>query len=285
MPERTEVSWAVLTRSYASNGRISDALEMISLTRKRGIELGNSALVCILCKCADLGLSFAGKMMHGLIVIMGMELNVTLGTSLIRMYAKLGGDGGSIFSAMSRKSVGSWNCMIQGLALNGDASASILLFEKMKELKIEPDEGTYVGILSACRHSGSVSAGVKFFSQMIECHGISPNLKHYGCMVDLYSRSGHVREALEIAMKMPMEPDAAMWGMILAACRERGDLVVGEMVAAKMMKVFPGEYSGYLLLSNLHALTMRWGGVVTARKMMAEVGAWKTAPGCSLLLS
>ncbi|XP_078427517.1 pentatricopeptide repeat-containing protein At5g66520-like [Wolffia australiana] len=240
MLQKTQVSWAVMAGVYAAHGRLRLALGLLLSSRKaHDMELCNSALVSVLSICAKLGEVFLGKMVHGLITVMGLELNVTLGTSLMELYARSGGlaAAAAVFTAMPRRSVGSWNCLIHGLAINGGAAGSMAAFEEMKKMRVKADEGTFVGLLTACRHAGSVVRGAALFAEMVRLHQMAPNLKHFGCLVDLYARAGHVPEALELAGSMPMAPDAAIWGAILGACRASGDGVVADMVAARMAKM------------------------------------------------
>lgn len=283
MSTRNEISWGVLVMAYADRGRLDDALNVLEKMTKLGIQPCNSAIVFILCACAKLGELFLGRMVHGFLTVRGLELNITLGTSLVGMYAKCGAiaTAGEVFSAMPVKSVGSWNCMIHGLAVNGAAAAAIHLFEEMQRLNLPPDGATFLGVLTACRHSGDVAAGAEFFSQMFREHRIVPSLKHYGCMVDLYGRAGHVGEALAVVRSMPMEPDAAIWGALLSSCRAGGDWSIGEAVAARLVKILPREASGYLFLSEVFASSMRWDAAAEVRKVMAEMGTRKAAPGWS----
>ncbi|CAN6574715.1 unnamed protein product [Malus baccata var. baccata] len=57
---------------------------------------------------------------------------------------------------------------------------------------------------------------------------IVPGVEHYGCMIDLLGLGGRLREAFRLAHSMPMEPNAAVWGTILGACRMHNDLELAE---------------------------------------------------------
>jgi pentatricopeptide repeat protein len=64
-----------------------------------------------------------------------------------------------------------------------------------------------------------VTKGRNLFSNMTIQHGIKPNVTHYGCMVDLLSRAGQLKEALEVILNMPIKPNSIVWGSLLGACR------------------------------------------------------------------
>ncbi|KAI5410219.1 hypothetical protein KIW84_055635 [Lathyrus oleraceus] len=55
------------------------------------------------------------------------------------------------------------------------------LFKDMLAEGVEADHITFVSLLSACSHSGSVDEGQECFDIMQKEYGIEPSLKHYGC--------------------------------------------------------------------------------------------------------
>jgi len=63
---------------------------------------------------------------------------------------------------------------------------------------------------------------------MSRVYGIEPDIAHYGCMVDLFSRAGLFEKAEEIIQIMPMEPDASMLKALLGACRTHKNLELGK---------------------------------------------------------
>ncbi|CAN8299943.1 unnamed protein product [Cochlearia groenlandica] len=69
------------------------------------------------------------------------------------------------------------------------------MFEEMQKLKVWPNEVTFIGVILACSHSGRVDVGRQYFSLMKDTYNIEPNIKHYGCMVDMLGRAGLLEEA------------------------------------------------------------------------------------------
>lgn len=117
-----------------------------------------------------------------------------------------------VFHGMEEKGVSTWNALILGLAMNGLVNKSLDAFSEMKECSVLPNEITFVAVLGACRHMGLVDEGRRHFSSMIQEHKIEPNVKHYGCMVDLLGRAGLLKEAEDLIENMPMAPDVSTWG-------------------------------------------------------------------------
>ncbi len=57
---------------------------------------------------------------------------------------------------------------------------------------------------------------------------ISAKLEHYTCMVNLLGHAGHLQEAENMLMAMPLEPHVAASIALLGACRIHGDVEMAE---------------------------------------------------------
>ncbi|KAK6945092.1 Pentatricopeptide repeat [Dillenia turbinata] len=88
-----------------------------------------------------------------------------------------------------------WSAVISGVAMNGHARKSLELFYKMVGGGIQPNEITFVAILSACTHAKFVEEGLKLFEKMSTCYEVEPQLEQYACFVDLLARAGKLDEA------------------------------------------------------------------------------------------
>jgi hypothetical protein len=58
---------------------------------------------------------------------------------------------------------------------------------------------------------------------------IQPMKEHYGCMVDLLGRSGHLDEAYNFINNIPIQQDAIVWGASFGACVIHHDVIWGSM--------------------------------------------------------
>lgn len=79
---------------------------------------------------------------------------------------------------------------------------------------------------------------------------------------------------------MPMQPDGAVWGSLLAACKAYGNIDLGKFVAEKLLEIDPNNSGPYVLLSNMFAEIGKWRDVIRVRKLMRQRGVIKQ-PGCS----
>jgi pentatricopeptide repeat protein len=199
------------------------------------------------------------------------------------MYSKCGFIEGAVYvfeNAAVKMSLDTWNAMLAGFTANGCSTRALELFTRMESKGLVPNKITFNSILNACSHGGLVDEGIRYFERMSRVYGIEPDIAHYGCMVDLFSRAGMFEKAEEIIQIMPMEPDASMLKALLGACRTHKNLELGKKAGQRLIEAAPNDHAGYVLLSNIYALDGNWGGVHKVRKLMLDHGVLKI-PGSS----
>eukprot|EP00268_Persea_americana_P002959 TRINITY_DN10893_c0_g1_i1.p1 TRINITY_DN10893_c0_g1~~TRINITY_DN10893_c0_g1_i1.p1 ORF type:complete len:627 (+),score=102.52 TRINITY_DN10893_c0_g1_i1:102-1982(+) len=283
MPERNVFSWTAMLVGYVRNDMPERALLVFRRMQREGVRVDEVAVLSALSACARVGALELGRWIHDYAGRNRLRMGkVSLTNALIDMYAKCGeiDEALAVFNAMAEKSVVSWNVMISGLAIHGLGLEALQLFRKMHENGFEANEATFVGVLSSCSHNGLVEEGYRYFNAMHKVYGVKPNIRHYGCMVDLLGRAGQLKEALDLINSMPMEPNAVVWGALLAACRRQGDVELGEYAMRKLIQLEPESSGNYVLLSNAYAVSGRWDDSAKVRAMMRGVGVAKE-PGCS----
>ncbi|XP_071726913.1 pentatricopeptide repeat-containing protein At3g29230-like [Rutidosis leptorrhynchoides] len=157
-----------------------------------------------------------------------------------------------------------------GFANHGLGKRAIELFNRMKDLHVKPDLVTFVALLAALNHTGLVDEGKFYFQSMQETYGITPNVDHVSCIVDLLGRARKVKEAEEYMERYSFEHDPVVHGCLLSACRVHSDLVIGKRTAERFLKIQKVSTSPYVLLSNLYASESLWDGVAEARKQLKD---------------
>ncbi|XP_062195839.1 pentatricopeptide repeat-containing protein At5g66520-like isoform X1 [Phragmites australis] len=282
MPTRNAVSWSAMVNGYVQAGDGREALGMFARMQALGVCPDDTVLVGVLAACAQLGALEQGKWVHGYLKANGIRITVFLGTSLVDMYAKCGEVqlAMEVFEGMKDKNVLAWTTMIKGLAIHGRGSEALMLFSQMECLGVKPDDIAFIGALCACTHAGLVDKGRELFDSMVRKYGIKPKIEHYGCMVDLLARNGLLNEAREMIEKMPMKPDALIWGALMAGCRFHKNVELAEYVVKHWIVLEPDKSGAYVLLANIYAASGRHASAREIRHLMHEKGVDKT-PGCS----
>ncbi|XP_073103525.1 pentatricopeptide repeat-containing protein At4g21065 isoform X1 [Elaeis guineensis] len=287
MPNIDVVSWNTLIDGYVNCGQYKEALRMLLIMKRSGFGPDEATLVLVLSACSELGALDFGKWVHSGISSSILNQSISVLNSLIDMYAKCGAIDRAlrVFDYMKERNIVSWNSMILGLAMHGHADEALRLFDRMQKTEIEePNDITFLGVLCACSHGGLVEEGQRFFDSMGRDYGITPTIKHYGCMVDLLGRAGLVKEAYELLRSMPMEGNAVVWRTLLGACRIHGDLELGERVRKHLEELEPDHSSDYVLLSHMYAGAGRWNDVLKVRESMKGRGVQKPEPGELVIL-
>ncbi|XP_019058909.1 PREDICTED: pentatricopeptide repeat-containing protein At5g06540 isoform X2 [Tarenaya hassleriana] len=276
--------WTSMICGYAQNSRFNDVLILFDRMVKDRHEPNGATLASVLSACAHLGSLELGVNIHAFMKDRGIEVGVILGTALVHMYAMNGeiSAAKNLFNSMKQRNLATWNSMICGLASHGHAQEALCLFSELESEKIEPNDVTFVGVLSACRHAGLIETGREMFDLMRLRYGIEPKIEHYGCMVDLLGRSGEILEAEELIREMPIEADVVILGALLSACKSHGNVEVAERVAEKMMGLDPNNHGVYVVMSNVYAEAERWKEMERLRKRMKSESLVK-APGWSFL--
>lgn len=285
MPERDDVSWNSMVAVYAQSGLSVEALDVFhGMVRDSDVHYNAVTLSTVLLACAHSGDLRAGKCIHDKVIRMGLEDSVIVGTSIIDMYCKCGKVemARKVFNSMKVKNVRSWTAMVAGYGMHGHSREALEVFYKMVRARVSPNYITFVSVLTACSHAGIVQEGWHWFHAMKNEFNIEPGVEHYGCMVDLLGRAGHLKDAYNLLTQMKVEPDFVSWGSLLGACRIHQNVELGEIAAAKLFELDPSNCGYYVLLSNIYADAGRWDDVERMRLVMKDRGLVK-APGFSLL--
>uniref|UniRef100_A0A0D9XZG2 Pentacotripeptide-repeat region of PRORP domain-containing protein n=1 Tax=Leersia perrieri TaxID=77586 RepID=A0A0D9XZG2_9ORYZ len=85
--------------------------------------------------------------------------------------------------------------MIIALACHGHARDALELFNVMVDVGLQPDTGTFLGVLSAFADAGLVDYGKHYFESIRQPVQFSNPQITYACVVDLYGRAELIEEA------------------------------------------------------------------------------------------
>ncbi|KAF7087771.1 hypothetical protein CFC21_090934 [Triticum aestivum] len=276
------ISWTAMIVGYGQNGCGEEAVRVFSEMQRDGIKPDDFTLGSVISSCANLASLEEGAQFHCMALVSGLRPYITVSNALVTLYGKCGSieDAHRLFDEMPFHDQVSWTALVSGYAQFGKAKETMDLFEKMLLKGVKPDGVTFIGVLSACSRSGLVEKGRSYFHSMQKDHGIVPLDDHYTCMIDLYSRSGRLKEAEEFIRQMPRCPDAIGWATLLSACRLRGDMDIGKWAAENLLKTDPQNPASYVLLCSMHASKGEWSEVAQLRCGMRDRQV-KKEPGCS----
>ncbi|KAK7253152.1 hypothetical protein RIF29_37628 [Crotalaria pallida] len=282
MPESDLVSWNTMIGALVQMSLFEEAIELFREMQNQGIKGDRVTMVGVASASGYLGALDLAKWVYTYIEKNDIHIDMLLGTALVDMFSRCGDPRGAmhVFRKIERRDVPAWTAAIRVMAMEGNTEGAIELFNEMIKLEVKPDDVVFVALLTACSHGGSVDQGRQIFRLMNKIHGISPQIVHYGCMVDLLGRAGLLEEALDLIRSMPMEPNDIMWGSLLAACRKHKNVELAHYAAEKITQLAPERAGIHVLLSNIYASAGKWSDVARVRLQMKDKGVHKV-PGSS----
>ena len=285
MPQKNSISWTAMITGFVQDGQNEEALKIfLKMVAVEGMKPNEATFASVLSACSNLAGLVEGKQIHQMISKTVYQDSEILVSALINMYSKCGelSTARKMFDdrLASHRDLVSWNGMIAAYAHHGCGLEAIKLFNDLQALGIKPDDVTYVGLLSACSHTGLVEEGLYYFDELVRDGTIRVREDHYTCYVDLCGRAGKLKQAFDFIEQLETKLSATVWGALLAGCNVQGDMNIGKLAAQKLLENESKNAGAYLLLSNVYASSGKWREAAKVRLKMKEKGL-KKQPGCS----
>ena len=286
MPMPTVVSWTTIIDGYTRMNQPKQALALFrTMFIDEGIKPTEITLLAIFPAISNLGALEICQLIHTYGEKSGLNASdIRIRTSLLDTYAKCGciESASGVFGEIAAKgrNLVSWTSIISAFAMHGMAKEAL---EILKEC-LKPNRITFLSVLNACSHGGLVEEGrLKFFAKMVNEYQMSPDVKHYGGLIDMLGRAGRLDEAEKMALEIPdYVVNVVIWRTLLGACSFHGNVEMGARVTRKILEM-ERKYGGdYVLLSNIFAGVGRFWDVERVRRLMDERNASKL-PGLSLV--
>ena len=285
MPQKDDIAWTAVISGFVNNREYEEAFCWFIEMLQKAVRPNPLTLSGVLSASAGLATLNQGLQIHAHIVKMDLEFDLSIQNSLVSMYSKCGNvdDAYMIFKNINAPNIVSFNSMITGFAQNGVGEEALKLFQKMQNEGQEPNQITFLGILSACTHVGLVKEGWNYFTSMNSLYGIKPGPDHYACMIDLLGRAGFLDKAIDLIRSMPFEPHSGVWGALLGASKTHLRIDIAKLAAEQLVKLEPDNATPYVVLSNLYSVEGKKEDGDEVRMTQKSKGIRKN-PGCSWII-
>lgn len=277
-------TWNSLISGYLQMERKYEALMVFRQMQSAGYRPNPVSILTILPACGNLTASDKVKEIHACVLRGNLDAHIALSNALIDVYGKSGNlaYSRSLFNCMSSKDIITWNSFISGYILHGRSDDAFEAFDQMTREGYRPNRGTFVSLIHACSRANLVEKGKQVFWSMTKDFQIVPSSEHYAAMIDLFGRSGRLKEAIEFINCMEMEPESAVWDALLTASRFHSNIALTIHAGEHLLELNPGNGMVHHLVSQAY---MTYGKSGTTLK---EYRPWKNIDvkkpcGCSLL--
>jgi len=191
MPSRHVITWIAMIFGHVKCGQGQEALELFWEMQQEGVQPNSVTFVGVLNACASMVALEEDRCAHEQIIQSGLESVVSVGNSLVDMYAKSGSmeDAWSVFNKMPSRNVVTWTVILGGCVIHGYGKEVLKHFESMCEEGVQPNDVTFVCLLSACSHEGLVDEGMWCYASMVTEYMISAKSEQYTlAMLAIYRR-------------------------------------------------------------------------------------------------
>ncbi|KAK7245891.1 hypothetical protein RIF29_40745 [Crotalaria pallida] len=284
MSKRDLVSWNAIVTGYVQNGYVSKALFLFNEMRIDHQIPDSITIVSLLQGCASTGQLYLGKWIHSFVIRNSLNPCIMVDTSLVDMYCKCGDldSAQRCFTQMPSHDLVSWSTIIAGYGYHGKGETALRLYSEFLGSGIKPNHVIFLSILSSCSHNGLIDQGLKIYESMTKSFGVTPNLEHHACLVDLLGRAGRVEEAYNLYKKVFSDPVLDVLGILLDACRANGNNELGDTIASDILMLRPMSAGNYVQLAHCYASTNKWEEVGEAWTHMRSLGLRKI-PGWSFI--
>ncbi|KAH7436239.1 hypothetical protein KP509_05G009700 [Ceratopteris richardii] len=257
-------SWSAIIAGYARVGNAKKTLELYEKMQQCGIKPNNEVFLCMLKVCSSQGLvdiPDAIKLLHGhniplsnnifisllqgslklkslsscrylfeLLKCEGRESIELIANQLIRNFAACGSLEGArhVFEMIVNPSMHTWNAIISAHANHGESEHAVILFHRMQEEGIEPDEYIFTCTLKACAAMEAGELGRLLHHQILEFQ-LESNITVGNALLDLYAKCSDLEDANKVFNSLK-NPDIISWGSMTLAFSQSGhDFAVVEL--------------------------------------------------------
>ncbi|KAJ1386331.1 Tetratricopeptide-like helical domain superfamily [Sesbania bispinosa] len=295
IPEKNTVCANALLSGYGEAGLWVQELELVRKMPVLKLKYDHFTLSASLRACTGLSAVEMGRQLHCYLLrtTPDIENDVFLQSALIEMYGKCGlvNKAWQVFKLAGMevrtersRDVVLWTSMLGVYGKNGQYKEVIDLYNEMLNEGIKPDGIAFLTVISACGHTGQVHAGVKYFESMANDFKLDLGPEHYSCLVDLLCRAGELQKAWELLNQTLYKGKGnctiSMWGALLSACVDRGNIELGKLAAERALELDPQNAGICIMLSNLYARFGMWDEIGRLRVLINARGLRKDV-GCS----
>ncbi|XP_072994394.1 putative pentatricopeptide repeat-containing protein At3g05240 [Typha latifolia] len=269
MRQRDIVSWTSMLSGYAHSNRWDEVFVLLDDMKAEGFEPNKVTIMNLLSACGHWQAVERGQWIHTQVKKYGLESDVDIGNSLIRMYARCGCMPNALeaFTNMPVRNTMAWNSLIGGFVQNGLHREALTMFQEMASSDAMPDEITLVSALSASAHLGDLQQG-NFLHTYIKDLDIVCDTFLGNSLINMYAKCGDLATAESIFHGMT-EKDVVSWTAMICGYVQ-GNQCMEALNLFEEMKLLNVEANEITLVSLLSACS-QLGALDRGREIHAYI--------------
>ncbi|CAL4996282.1 unnamed protein product [Urochloa decumbens] len=217
VPGANIVTWNVVAAGNLKAGNYDEVMRLVSqMSSSHGPGLDFVTVVVGLKACGRNGYLRTGRELHGVAVRLCFDRLERVECSLITMYSRcqMMSSAYRLFRTCSVRSVATWNSLLAGFAFVDQVEEAMLLFRKMTESAVFPNDVTVLTMLSLCARFGHLCHGREMHCYILK-HGLNGSNLLQNSLVDMYSKSRQMAAAQRVFDQMQCQDRHTYTSLIL----------------------------------------------------------------------
>ncbi|KAJ4752084.1 Pentatricopeptide repeat-containing protein [Rhynchospora pubera] len=222
MPVRTVAAWTALMVGLTEAGKYLEALALFLKMTQQDTELDPFVFSVVLKACSCLKDCCTARQVHGLIVKLGFDSDVSAGTPIVDFYVKLGmlEDAKNAFCKISEPNDFSWSAILTGYSQLGRFEDCLKIFKHHKSKGTIFNSFVYTTLFQASSGLADPISGCQFHADALKS-GLLSKLSGNSALITMYSRCGNWTYARKAFEQIP-KPDVIAWTAIITGYAYHG---------------------------------------------------------------
>ncbi|MED6146188.1 hypothetical protein PIB30_032226 [Stylosanthes scabra] len=214
--------WNWMIRGFLMLGWHDFALLFYFMMLGSGVSPDKYTFPYVIKACGGLNNVALGKMVHHTIQSIGVDVDLFVGSALIKFYADNGSinDARQVFDELSVRDCVLWNVMLNGYAMSGDFDNAMGTFQEMRNCYTKPNSVTFTCMLSLCATRGMFYVGTRLHGLVIGS-GFEHDSQVANTLLSLYSKCDNLFDARRLFDSMP-QTDTVTWNGLIAGYVQNG---------------------------------------------------------------
>ncbi|URE23864.1 pentatricopeptide [Musa troglodytarum] len=223
MPQRDLISWNTMISAYVQSGLSFDALRLLSYLLRENKETNHVTFATAVAACSSPESFLVGKMIHALIILLGLQENLVVGNALITMYSKCKAmrEALWVLQAMPNYDLVTYNTLIGGHVENEEQRDAMQVFNQMRKAGVRANYITIVNILGAF----SDPLDLMKYGKPLHAHALSTGLESdefvKNSLLTMYAKCGDLDSSIYIFDGLESKT-AVSWNAMIASKAHHG---------------------------------------------------------------
>ncbi|XP_052487057.1 pentatricopeptide repeat-containing protein At1g19720 isoform X2 [Gossypium raimondii] len=242
MIQKNLYTWSAMIGAYSRVSRWKEVVELFFLMMEDGVLPDEFLFPRILQACANCGDVRTGRLLHSLVIRLGMVCYTRVSNSVLAVYAKCGKlrSARRFFDYMNERDRVTWNSMLLAYCQKGENDEAYKLFNGMWGEGIEPCIVSWNILINSYNQLGRCDVALGLMKEM-ESSRVSPDVFTWTSMISGLAQNGRRWQALFLFKEM-----------LLAGIKPNGVTITSAVSACASLKVLK-------LGLEIHSIALRMG--------------------------